>query len=301
MEDSRRGSCRLYRYGPGPDRFRFEPGAPQPVSPPSAAPPAAQEAGPPELPAEKAWDDGLSLSGEWPLFGNNLQQTRISPDTRLTPDSIGRPQLVYDQVLPDSKGGNEAYPLIDGGILYVTTGEAHVIALDAATGKTVWTHKPEIHVNRGIPKINRGAALWRDRVYVLTPDNQLIALRKADGSEVFKVTVADQNKGYFESMAPWPRTGRCSSATPAGIRAFADLWRRSTRRTGRSCGAFTRFRSGGRTGRRRMERMGAGLSGRRRRMIRCIGGCISARAIRRRISSGKPARGRIRIRIPLLP
>ncbi|WP_139305738.1 anti-sigma factor domain-containing protein [Paenibacillus sp. GP183] len=37
---------------------------------------------------------------------------------------------------------------------------------------------------RAVPTTNRGVALGKDKVYVLTPDNQLIAIRKSDGVQV---------------------------------------------------------------------------------------------------------------------
>ncbi|MDB5055216.1 MAG: hypothetical protein JWM44_3266 [Bacilli bacterium] len=168
-----------------------------------------------------------SYSQEWAYFGNNLWQNRFSPVNHMTPTSISRAALVYDRELSDSKGGNEAYPLMENGILYMTTGKAHVIALDAITGKILWTFIPEIHTTKGMPQINRGVALGSDKIYVLTPDNQLIAIRKIDGVQLFSVIVADAKLGYFETMAPLYADGRVfvgSSGGDEGVRGFVSAY-----------------------------------------------------------------------------
>jgi len=164
-----------------------------------------------------------SASTSWPTFGNNVWQDRYSPDIGLTPASISRTQLAYSAVLPTGRGGNETFPLEENGVLYVTTSEAHVLALDAATGKIIWSYAPNTNVQQGIPQINPGVAISSDRVFVLTPDDQLIALNRTDGKPVFDVTVASQDNGYFESMAPLIVDGRVivgSAGGDEGVRGF---------------------------------------------------------------------------------
>lgn len=165
----------------------------------------------------------LSLSDEWPSYGNNNWQNHYSPDASLTSDSVNRLKLVYDKKLPDSAGGNETYPIEEDGILYVTTAKAEVLALHADTGKPMWTYTPQTNVADGIPEINRGIALGPQHVFVLTADDQLIALDKASGKIVFSKVVADQKNGYFESMAPLYANGKVfvgSSGGDEGARGF---------------------------------------------------------------------------------
>ena len=46
------------------------------------------------------------------------------------------------RVDPDTRRGQQSYPLAIGGTLYVTTNDANVFAIDGATGKILWQHKP---------------------------------------------------------------------------------------------------------------------------------------------------------------
>ncbi|MDB5052489.1 MAG: hypothetical protein JWM44_539, partial [Bacilli bacterium] len=167
-----------------------------------------------------------SFSKEWAFFGNNLWQNRFSPDESMTKDTIAGANLVYDYVLPANRG-NETYPLVENGIMYVTTGKASVSALDALTGKMLWSFTPKTHLTKGMSTTNRGVALGADKVYVLTPDNQLIAIRKSDGVQVYSVVVADVKLGYFETMAPLYADGRVfvgSSGGDAGVRGFVSAY-----------------------------------------------------------------------------
>lgn len=105
-------------------------------------------------------------------------------------------------MIPSAFGGNESYPIEVAGVIYVTTSQASVIAMSAVNGKVLWSYSPTLHIPQGIPEANRGVALRGPYVYVLTADDQLIALRKSSGKVVFDVTVANVNQGYFETMTP---------------------------------------------------------------------------------------------------
>ena len=55
--------------------------------------------------------------------------------------------------------GHEAPPIVNNGVMFVTTPYSQVIALDAATGELLWRYKPKLpegfsalhNTNRGVP------------------------------------------------------------------------------------------------------------------------------------------------------
>ena len=49
---------------------------------------------------------------------------------------------------------------------------------------------------------HRGAAIYKDTVYLTTPDCHLIALNAKDGKVKWDVVIADSNKGYWSTNAP---------------------------------------------------------------------------------------------------
>jgi alcohol dehydrogenase (cytochrome c) len=178
-------------------------------------------------PKPKSKDSALlSVSNEWPSFGNNLWQDRYSPDVTITPKTITRLSLAFQKTLPNTLGQNEAYPLEEKGILYVTAPGARVLALNAETGKIIWSFTPKLTTSH-FTKANRGVALGPDRVFDLTPDDQLIALQKSNGNKLFDVKVADFNLGYFETMAPQYADGKVfvgSSGGDMGVRGFVEAF-----------------------------------------------------------------------------
>ena len=170
------------------------------------------------------------LSDNWPTFGNNLWQNRVSPIARTVPNPKQQWRLLYS--LPVSaSGGSESFPLEENGILYFTTMLARVIAMDAATGRVLWTYTPKLQLLQAIPTINRGVALGDGKVFVLTADDKLIALSQSTGSLIYQVTVADEAKGYFESMAPLYAKGKVfvgSAGGDEGVRGFEACYDAAT-------------------------------------------------------------------------
>lgn len=167
-----------------------------------------------------AVDSLLQPSSDWPTFGNNLWQDRVSPITFPTNQQQWR--LLYS--LPVSPGGSsESFPLEQGGVLYFTTMRGQVMAMDAVTGRLQWQYTPKLDLLQGIPTINRGVALGDGKVFVLTADDRLIALSARTGHVLYQVTVADQAEGYFETMAPLYVDGKVfvgSAGGDEGIRGF---------------------------------------------------------------------------------
>ena len=80
--------------------------------------------------------------------------------TDITPDDVG-----------GSSGGGIAY---EDGYLYVSTGFAQVVAMDAGSGKVVWRQTLSGPM-RGAPTVSNG------RLFVVTVDNQVHCLSTQDG------------------------------------------------------------------------------------------------------------------------
>jgi alcohol dehydrogenase (cytochrome c) len=85
------------------------------------------------------------------------------------------------------------------GILYVTMPD-NAWAVDARDGRELWHF---VWKTRGGTHIgNRGMAIWKDRLYMETPDNYLVCLEAKTGKEIWHKTIADLEQGYFSTPAP---------------------------------------------------------------------------------------------------
>lgn len=168
---------------------------------------------------------------DWSSFGGNVQQDRFSSDTEISPSTANKLHLTQAIPLGTATGPNESYPLEENGVLYVTTMQAKVMAISVASGHTLWTYTPKLHLLDGIPTINRGVAIGEGHVYVLTPDDRLIALNMKTGQLIYQVTVANESQGYFESMAPLYANGQVfigSAGGDEGIRGFEAAYDATT-------------------------------------------------------------------------
>lgn len=83
----------------------------------------------------------------------------------------------------------------DGPRIYATNGVGDVAAIDAATGNIVWKVKPGGPL-RGSPTIAFGA------VFVMSQDNQIFALRIADGNLEWSAAATLETSGVFGVAAP---------------------------------------------------------------------------------------------------
>jgi outer membrane protein assembly factor BamB len=103
----------------------------------------------------------------------------------------GDDDMTKDQA-PSAFGGGVAY---EAGKLYATNGVGEVKAVNADTGEVIWKVKPSGPL-RGSPTIAFG------QLFVMTQDNQLIALNIADGSLVWDESGSNTQSGVFGVAAP---------------------------------------------------------------------------------------------------
>ena len=137
-------------------------------------------------------------SDSWLTFHGDYSGRRHSSLSEITPENVGQLQ----QVWRFQTGQNQqikSSPILSGGILYVTTPD-NIWAVDAHTGKQIWHY--ENPPNNAFHIGHRGAAIWKDTVYLTTPNCHLVALNAKDGKVKWEVVIADSNKGYWSTNAP---------------------------------------------------------------------------------------------------
>jgi alcohol dehydrogenase (cytochrome c) len=151
---------------------------------------AAQSAGPQNLlhPPADAW---LTYHGAY----NGQRHSLL---TAITPDNVGSLRQVW-RFQTDQNQAIKASPILADGILYLTTPD-NLWAIDARTGKQRWHYRH--HVNNAFHIGHRGAAIYKDTVYLTTPDCHLIAFNRLDGTVKWDIVVANSDRGYWSSNAP---------------------------------------------------------------------------------------------------
>lgn len=158
--------------------------------------------------AEKASETLLKTGGngdDWGAIGFSYDEQRFSPLTDINASNVGQLGIAWTADLDDARG-QEATPVVVDGVMYVSHAWSKVSAWDAATGKSLWKFDPKVPgesaVNACCDVVNRGVALWGDKVFVGTIDGRLIALDRKTGTEVWSTQTVDAAKPYTITGAP---------------------------------------------------------------------------------------------------
>jgi alcohol dehydrogenase (cytochrome c) len=185
--------------------------------------------------AVTAQDTGLNpadilkpLSDSWPTYSGDYSGRRYSALTQITQSNVKNLTLAWTVRLTAGPGGpvapapfgpRPAEVIVGGvgdnefvgattvkgsilsvnGVLYVTAPD-NVWALDAHDGHLLWRY---FWRTRGGTHIgNRGAAMWRNYLFFVTPDDYLISLDARTGKERWHKEIANFNQQYFLTSAP---------------------------------------------------------------------------------------------------
>ena len=181
--------------------------------------------------------DGASIkantatSNDWPTIGLDYAETRFSKLNQITTDNVKKLGLVWTYPLESSRGV-EATPLVVDGIMYVTASWSVVHAIDARTGKRIWSFDPGIDKEKGYKGccdvVNRGVALWKGKVFVGAYDGRLIALDAVTGKKVWeKDTIVSKEHSYTITGAPRVFNGKVvigNGGAEYGVRGYVTAY-----------------------------------------------------------------------------
>ncbi len=165
-------------------------------------------------PATEGVTDAMIASGvdgEWLTYGNDRGEQRFSKLTQVNDTNVGQLGLAWSADLETARG-QEATPLMHNGVLYVSTAWSMVKAFDAKTGALKWSYDPKVPrdtlVRACCDAVNRGVALYGDKVFVGTLDGRLVSLNQADGKVAWEKTVVPNQSDYTITGAPRIANGK---------------------------------------------------------------------------------------------
>ena len=137
-------------------------------------------------------DKSLVGSKEWPSFGRDYTNQRMSPLAEINTHNVKNLGLAW-QFKSGVSASFQATPIVVGGVMYVALPYNHVVALDARTGKELWRYKHERKANWKMccGPANRGVAVSGGKVFIGTVDARLVALDAKTGAKVWDINVAE--------------------------------------------------------------------------------------------------------------
>jgi len=112
---------------------------------------------------------------DWVTYGGTYDSHRYSPLKQVTTGNAARLQAKWVYHL-DGMEELEPTPIVLNGVMYIS-GFNRVDALDARTGNIIWKYQRQPAVSTR----QRGAAVYGDKVYLVTSDSHLVALDARTG------------------------------------------------------------------------------------------------------------------------
>ena len=176
--------------------------------------------------AQRSSQNGTS-NGEWRFYGGDAGTTKYSPLDQINASNVKDLKIVWQWKAqnfgkrPDFNW--EVTPLEIGGVLYATAGTRRdAVAIDAATGETLWVYRLDEGARGTIVARtqNRGLAWWSDgkgddRILLISPGFQLIALNAKTGRPLTAFGtdgIVDLTKGLDRAVV---KPGQIGSSSPA--------------------------------------------------------------------------------------
>lgn len=129
---------------------------------------------------------------DWPVYLGDKQASHFSSLRQINARNVHRlrPAWIFHagDARADNRSQMQCNPLVIDGVLYGTSPQLKLLALDAATGRELWRFDPfAADGGRGAAGVNRGVAFWADgadRRILFTAGRHLHAVHAATGRPV---------------------------------------------------------------------------------------------------------------------
>jgi quinoprotein glucose dehydrogenase len=184
---------------------------------------------------------------DWPVYRGTPSGTQYVPVAQINAANVHmlRPAWTYRTGDGSERSNMHVNPIVVNGRMYITTPTLRAVALDAATGREIWTFDPAKYNNGNVIRLrNRGLTYWkgaegerifhfvRDRAYAIDAvtgqlitsfgTNGYIDLRQNLGVDPATVALEMTNPGaVFENLLILgSRVNESYDASPGHIRAY---------------------------------------------------------------------------------
>ena len=186
---------------------------------------------------DEALRDAARTGDEWLTYNNGWSEQRFSQLNQITSQNVNRLGLSWYTDIPSAQGNpqnrQEGTPLVYNGMIYSIAPWSVVYAVDARTGKEDWHSDPDVNQQVWQSRIccgvvNRGIAMYEDKIIAPVVDGRLRALDAATGKLVWESRVSPANMAYTITMAPRVIKGGKViigvSGGEYGVRGFFDAY-----------------------------------------------------------------------------
>ncbi len=165
--------------------------------------------------------------GNWLMYRRTYDSWGYSPLKQIDTSNVAQLKPLWS-FSTGVEEGHQSPPIVNDGVMFITTPRDQVLALDARSGELIWRYRRELPADLfQLHPTNRGVALYGDRVYIATVDAFLVALDARTGAVVWEKSVENYLAGYYMTMAPLVVDGKVMvgvSGGEFGVRGFIQAF-----------------------------------------------------------------------------
>jgi len=184
---------------------------------------------------------------DWPVYRGDQKGNQYSPLAQIHAANVHKLERAWEYKAGDANQRSTMHvnPIVVNGVMYVTTPSLKAVALNAATGREIWTFDPAKHNNGTVVRLrNRGLVHWkgaegerifhfvRERVYALDAKSGALisTFGKAGFIDLRQDLGVDPSSAVIEMTSPGAvfknflivasRVNESYDASPGHIRAY---------------------------------------------------------------------------------
>ena len=154
----------------------------------------------------------------WSDYGGALDSMQYSALKQVNKANVAKLELAWTYKVPDRRGNFGFNPIVANGKMYVLGANNAIVALDAVSGREIWSHASEQNIVS-----QRGIMYWsskdgKDRRLIYGAGSYLYAINADTGAGIS--TFGDDGRIWENRIIVGSQTGEGDGSAPGDLRAF---------------------------------------------------------------------------------
>jgi len=175
----------------------------------------------------------IAPKADWTHYDGSLTGNRYSRLELINATNVQRLGAAWIFPIAGNPRAIQSTPVVQDGIMYVT-GWNEIYALDATTGRQIWTYSEARHegiLSEGGIGTNRGVTISGDRAFMVTDHAHLLGFNRFTGQKLWDAEMGSYLESYSSTSPPLPVGDLLVVGVAGGeegARGFLDAYRAST-------------------------------------------------------------------------